>query len=87
MFTNQYFRDISQKDLDTKKSLLIDAINKYCGSQPMCVKPGSDHPPTELSTKTSVVSGKGYAFCKPGFSVLSCGIDNLKSKLEYTNAI
>ena len=82
LFTTQYFPNLTQAVLDTKLLLLVNATNKYCGSQPLCLAPGADRPVTTFSTKTSVFYDTGYVFCKPGFTVVSCGISYLKCKFD-----
>ena len=77
LITPAYLPSMNASEVLTKQNNLARVLSKYCGSLPGCGIPTPDLVPVVFDTVIAPVKQETI-FCRPGYSVLSCGIDGNK---------
>lgn len=79
LFTTQYFPNISNNILSTKRTLLDTAYEIYCQGIPGCRAADADQIPVTMHRADFGVANRilTRVSCRPGMWLLSCGLENL----------
>jgi len=83
LFTAKFFPDMSLIDLNTRRDLLTAAYSRYCSGTVGCGTPAADRLPVRMSKQVSRFHVSTYVSCPPGYSLLSCGILNVRASGSY----
>jgi MAC/Perforin domain len=77
LLTPQFFPNVSEKDLATRQAILNATYEIYCHNIPGCGQPEADRVPVKMDRPEAAIIGVRNVSCRPGLSLLSCGLSNL----------
>ncbi len=76
-----YLPNQTISELATKKKILQQVLEKYCGTLDGCGLPDPDRIPVRMDLMVASLRGSEQMSCRHGFSLLSCGMDNIGGKI------
>jgi hypothetical protein len=77
LLTTKFFPNSRDTVLAVKRRLLNETLAIYCTGIPECRVPDPDRPPVQMDRGGSAFVGSQNVTCRPGYELLSCGIDNM----------
>lgn len=83
LFTSDYLPSVDPRSLLKKANRLSQAYELYCKNVSGCGAPSDDLPYVKFDLVHAVIMAEGRVKCRPGYSLLSCGIDTY----ETTNQV
>ena len=83
LITNKFFPSMPSNELNTRRNLLTDADTVYCDGKPGCGVPPPDKVPLRMKKAVSTFRGSATVSCPPTYSLLSCGILNVRASGDH----
>jgi len=79
LLDGKFFPNMPPNELTTRRSLLTEAYESYCGSVQGCETPGPDRVPVRVQSVASSFSNEVYQSCPNSAAhLLSCGIGGVQ---------
>jgi len=83
LFIAKFFPDMSSSDLNKRRELLTAAYETYCSGVDGCGTPPPDRVPVRMAKAVSRFLGVATVSCPPTYSLVSCGILNVRASGSY----
>ena len=83
LITKKFFPNMPDHELYTRRNLLTAAYTFYCNEKPGCGVPPADRVPLRMKKAVSTFRGSARVSCPPTYSLLSCGILNVRAAGDH----